>query len=107
MLQRVVWNLKLNVFSANDGQFRVYCIALSNVNQPAAILVVRDERRLVMIVLRICISESATAGSGIRPQCGKTLFHLDVTDPIFPLMSRPKGRSEVPLHFSVYRLPGI
>ena len=57
MLQRVVWNLKLNVFSANDGQFRVYCIALSNVNQPAAILVVRDERRLVMIVLRICIRE--------------------------------------------------
>ena len=38
MLQRVVWNLKLNVFSPNDGQFRVYCIALSNVNQPAQVL---------------------------------------------------------------------
>ena len=58
MLQRVVWNLKLNVFSPNDGQFRVYCIALSNVNQPAPILVLRDE------------------GSVLS---GKTFFELNVT----------------------------
>ena len=63
-------------------------------NQPAQILVLRDERRvligesvvticrLVMIVLRICICESVgPLGSGIRPQCGKTFFELNVTDP--------------------------
>ena len=48
MLQRVVWNLKLNVFSGNDGQFLVYCIALSNVNQPVPILVLRDERSVLI-----------------------------------------------------------
>jgi hypothetical protein len=36
--------------------------------------------RMVMIVLRVCICESAEPpGSGIRPQCGKTFFELNVT----------------------------
>jgi hypothetical protein len=40
--------------------------------------------RLVMIVLRVCICESAELpGSGIRPQYGKTFLELNVTDPIF------------------------
>jgi hypothetical protein len=37
-----------------------------------------------MIVLRVCICESAgPQGSGIQPQSGKTFFELNVTDPIF------------------------
>jgi hypothetical protein len=46
-----------------------------------------------MIVLRVGVCESARPpGSGIRPQCGKTFFKLNVTDPIFLLVASPDGR---------------